>query len=158
VTTVDTLGNESVGSTITVNTNDKPTQATLPPVSGGGRAPIVSVISVEHSRMSDEIGFNTSKLTFKFDTDVTAWEVRVIGAGQGTGVLADSGGTATAQTHIDAIIDWTELYQEGQNQVNIYGQNDFGWTPFQDDGSGGSGTVTVYIYGATKYGTSRYGM
>ena len=38
----------------------------------------------------------------------------------------------TAGTQVKATIDWTELYQEGQNRVNIYGKNTGGqWTPYQ---------------------------
>ncbi|QJT70413.1 hypothetical protein [Microcystis phage MaeS] len=44
----------------------------------------------------------------------------------------ESGGAVVAGAEITAQIDWTELYQEGDNRVNIYGQNTDGiWTPYE---------------------------
>jgi hypothetical protein len=36
----------------------------------------------------------------------------------------------TAGTNITAIIDYSKLYQEGDNRINIYGKNSSGWTPY----------------------------
>lgn len=93
--------------------------------------PAPTIISVSRNKVSDEIGINSATIVFKFDTDVTQWSVNVMGVSSDTGTIADSGGSVLANTEITAIIDWIELYQEGQNRINIYGLNDFGWTPYQ---------------------------
>lgn len=99
-----------------------------PPSSG---PPDITIISVNMDTISDEVGANQAAVKFSFTKDVTAWEVRVLGSGQGTGTLADSGGSALAGQELTAVIDWTELYQEGDNRINIYGQSTDGWTPYQ---------------------------
>ena len=94
--------------------------------------PVVTISDTSRNKISDESGSDTSEITFSFNVDVQAWEVRVMGSGNGTGTLADSGGSVTAGQDINAIIDWTELYQEGDNKVNIYGQDLNGnWTPYE---------------------------
>jgi hypothetical protein len=94
--------------------------------------PSVTIVSTSKSKISDETGMNTSIITFKFDQDVTEWRVRVIGTDQNTGTLADSGGAVAANTNITASVEWNELYQEGQNRVNIYGKGADGqWTPYE---------------------------
>lgn len=90
----------------------------------------ITIISIDHTKISDEIGINESRIVFTFDQDVTNWTVNVLGASHDTGTIADSGGSVSANTQITAIISWTELYQEGENRVNIYGQNNIGWTPY----------------------------
>ncbi|PLR99662.1 hypothetical protein [Bacillus sp. T33-2] len=93
--------------------------------------PVVTIASTSRTKLSDEAMMDRSNITFKFDKDITAWEVRVLGTGQGTGTLAASGGSVSANTNIVAEVDWTELYQEGQNKINIYGQGtDGSWTPY----------------------------
>lgn len=94
--------------------------------------PTVTIISISKSKISAvQDGSNYSVVTFKFDVDVTAWEVRVSGAGNGTGTLADSGGALTANTEATATIDNTEGLVSGDNKVNIYGNNPAGWTPYE---------------------------
>jgi hypothetical protein len=96
--------------------------------------PVVTIISISKSKISAvQDGSNYSVVTFKFDVDVTAWEVRVAGAGNGTGTLADSGGAVPANTEITATVDNTEGIVQGYNKANIYGQNVIGWTPFESD-------------------------
>lgn len=95
--------------------------------------PLPTVISVSRGKISDETGVNSAVIRFKFDTDVTQWSVNVMGVSSDTGTIADSGGNVTAGTEITASIEWNELYQEGQNKVNIYGLNSFGWTPYEED-------------------------
>ena len=68
-------------------------------------------------------------MTFQFDKGVIAWKALVGGVDHNTGFLADSGNSVTASTNITAEIDHTELQQEGENVVNIYGQGaDGSWT------------------------------
>lgn len=98
-------------------------------------APIVTIISVDRNTISNKTGVNLSNVKFKFDTDVTQWTANVMGTSPETGVVADSGGSAIAGVEITAIIDWNELYQEGENRINIYGQNAIGWTQFDNGGS-----------------------
>lgn len=94
--------------------------------------PVVTIVSVSQYVISDEVSKDRAVITFTFDTDITEWTVRVMGTSYNTGILADSysGTTITAGTQITAEIDWTELYQEGENRVNIYGKNLVGWTPY----------------------------
>lgn len=94
--------------------------------------PTVTIISIDHYKISDETGINQSHIKFTFDQDVTQWTVNVLGVDETTGTVADSGGAVNANTEITAIIDWNELYQEGDNKVNIYGCNISGlWTPYE---------------------------
>lgn len=95
-------------------------------------APVPTIISVSRSKISDETGVNFVEVRFSFDTNVTQWSVNVMGVDQTTGTIADSGGAVSAGQEIVAVIDWTELYQEGQNRVNIYGRNSNGeWTLYE---------------------------
>ncbi|MBO0962391.1 hypothetical protein J1P26_22065 [Neobacillus sp. MM2021_6] len=99
-----------------------------PPVS---TPPAVTIVSTSRSKLSDEVGMNQSIITFKFDQDVTEWRVRVLGIDPNTGTLADSGGAVAANTNITASVEWNELYQEGQNRINIYGKGkDGSWTAY----------------------------
>lgn len=149
VVTVDTIGNKSAGSTISITTDAVQTST----------APSVTIVDVTHYTISDEQGFDSTRITFTFDQDVVEYTVNVNGVSWDSGTVADSGTTSSmtvasmatktvAQmsvmkisdmvsalvvgTEIIAIIDWTELYQEGQNRVNIYGKNSNGdWTVYQ---------------------------
>jgi hypothetical protein len=116
---VDTANGKSSPNTYSIATQAQPSST-----------PVVSIISITKTKISDEVGMNQSVVTFTFDTNVTAWTVNVLGSSYNTGTVADSGGSVTAGTQITATIDWTELYQEGNNRVNIYGQNASGWTPY----------------------------
>jgi hypothetical protein len=94
--------------------------------------PQVTILNIDKLVISDEPGQDRANVVFNFDTDVVAWEVRVMSTGQGTGTLAASGGAVTATFDITAEIDWSELYQEGENRIDIFGQNSDGvWTPYQ---------------------------
>lgn len=90
--------------------------------------PKPTITLVSKSKISDEPNMDRSYITFKFNEDVTQWTVNVLGVSHDTGFVADSGGAVTANTEITAEIDWTELQQEGQNKVSIYGKNNAGWT------------------------------
>jgi hypothetical protein len=115
--------------------------------------PVVTIWTVDRHKISNQLGIDRTVVTFQFDTDVSSWSVNVMGADQGTGIIADSGGAVTAGTIITATIDYSELYQEGYNKVNIYGQNGAGWTPFESDPNAPTSTrvlqlnfITDYIY------------
>jgi len=117
--------------------------------------PKVTIVSVSHTKISDEAGMNTADITFTFDIDTTAFTVNVNGVSYDSGVVAHSGGgksvadlstmtvldlsSSTVQQvsviaagyEIVAEIDWTELYAEGDNRVNIYGKNTDGvWSSY----------------------------
>lgn len=95
--------------------------------------PIPTIVDVSDYVISDEPNMNTSLITFTFDQDVTEWTVNVIGTSNSTGVVADSGGFAASGTQLQAVVDWNELYSEGENKVNIYGKNSNGdWTLYQE--------------------------
>lgn len=116
VTSVDNAKNESSGTSISVNTN--------------ASYPVVSIVSVSHYKISGQTGINQCHITFTFNTDITQWSVNVMGVDYATGTVADSGGAITAGIQITAIVDNLELYQEGDNRINIYGRNIAGWTPY----------------------------
>jgi hypothetical protein len=121
-----TKGFKSLSDTITIS--DLPIESNITI----GFPPTVTIISVSHNKISGQEGINSSIITFKFDVDVSEWRVNVIGSSWDTGLLADSGGgIVTAGTEITAIVDWTELYQEGANRINIYGKNASGWTAYE---------------------------
>jgi hypothetical protein len=118
--------------------------------------PIVTITNVELIKLSDELGFQNADITFRFDTDVYAYTVRCLGNSFANGVdcqseVKDVVSQATvnsvasaratnvrdftsfpANTEITAEIDYTELYQEGNNQINIYGKSFDGiWSSYQ---------------------------
>lgn len=94
--------------------------------------PAVTIISVDKTKISDEIGMNKAIVKFKFDKDIVEYTVRVGGTSQTSGVNAQSAVTnISANTEITAEIDNTELAQEGNNRINIYGKDANGvWTQY----------------------------
>jgi fibronectin type 3 domain-containing protein len=140
IKTVDIFGNESPGVTIYATTDS-------PPVG----PPVATIIGIETEAsgyvISDEETMNIARIRFKFDVDVTEWVVNVIGSSWDTGVLADSGGFTAANDIITAEVDWTELYQEGDNRINIYGKDATGqWTPYNDDREPVGGSVKTPVF------------
>jgi hypothetical protein len=95
---------------------------------GVSSPPTSTIVSVDRSKISDEVGMNQSIITIKFDTDVTQYVARLNGVDNTTGILVHSGGAVNANTNAQVIIDWNELTTEGSNRINIYGQNAYGWT------------------------------
>lgn len=109
--------------------------------------PIVSIVSLDKSKISDEQGFQNSYLTFTFNEDVVAYTVRCVGTNHLTGKVCESkdkyvstqASLFTVQsasvlsvrefvsfqsnTLISAEISYYELYQEGTNQINVYGKD-----------------------------------
>jgi hypothetical protein len=86
----------------------------------------------DNDKISDETNMNIAQVKFSFDMDVSQWKVKVLGTSHDTGTLADSGGSVSTGTEITAEIDWTELYQEGDNRINIYGLSTEGeWTQYE---------------------------
>lgn len=123
LTQTEITQNYSVG--VNVGLVDEPTQS----------PPSVTIVNIDaptpNNKMSDEPNMDRATITFKFDKDVTEWRVRTVGSDHETGTLADSGGAVAANTNIIAEVDWTELYQEGQNRINIYGKGiDGQWTAY----------------------------
>jgi hypothetical protein len=117
------------GKRIVVNLTEQG-QLVIGVSSGTPSTPSVTVTSISKQKISDEVGMNASVIKFTFDTDVTAWKVNVMGVSYDTGTVADSGGAVTAGAEVTAVVSWDELYQEGDNRVNIYGQTAGGWTPY----------------------------
>lgn len=95
--------------------------------------PNVRIVSVDHYTISNQSGINYSDVTFYFDSDVTNWTVNVIGTSSSSGTIVASGGAVSANTNITVTIDSNQLYQEGSNQINLYGKNNIGWTPYEDN-------------------------
>lgn len=120
--------------------------------------PIVTALSVDQSVLSDEEGFDRTYVRFTFDQDVIAYSVRCMGTSHNTGkyvedydkYVATQSDRYTvlqakdlsvkdfraipATTIISAELDYTELYQEGINTINVYGQNEEGtWSSYNQD-------------------------
>jgi hypothetical protein len=92
--------------------------------------PIISSLTVNKLKISDETGMNQSIITIQFDKNFTQYVARLNGVDQNTGTLVHSGGALLANTNAQIIVDWNELSAEGQNRINIYGQNANGWTAY----------------------------
>jgi chitodextrinase len=121
VKTIDTTGNESAGVSIDANTTAPDSEV----------PPMLTDLTASRLKISDETGVNSLTLTFEFDMDVSAWTVNVLGVDPFTGTVADSGSSVTMGTPISAVVEWTELQQEGSNRLNIYGRTAGGtWTPY----------------------------
>jgi hypothetical protein len=101
--------------------------------------PVVTIISVDHYKISKQSGIDHSDLVFSFDTDVTSWSVNVMGVDPTSGTIVASGGAISSGNNISISIPWNDMYQEGANRINLYGQNSVGWTPY-DNSSGGTKT------------------
>lgn len=94
--------------------------------------PKVSIVSNSKPKLSPKEQYRESTLVFNFDKNVTEWIVRAGGDSHETGYIADRGGAVTANTNINAIIDYTELPNEGVNKINIYGKGEDGqWTEYE---------------------------
>jgi len=106
--------------------------------------PIVTLLETDRVTVSDETGFTDAILDIEFDIPVAEYKVNVLGVSHDSGVLAHRGvknvGTMRNYTVVEAknitvadiraftgvleaTVDYTELYQEGNNQVNIYGRS-----------------------------------
>jgi hypothetical protein len=109
--------------------------------------PIVTSINLDKPILSDELEFQNGYVTFTFDQDVIAYSVKCIGTSYNTGINVEEGNKyvssqATnftiveaslisvkefrafpAETLISAEISYTELYQEGENRINVYGES-----------------------------------
>lgn len=94
--------------------------------------PICTIASTNKTKISDENGMSQCAVTFKFDKDIQAYSVRLLGTSFDTGTVVDSGtGTIAAGTPITAYVDWNEGLSEGNNRINIYGQAfDGTWTAY----------------------------
>jgi hypothetical protein len=94
--------------------------------------PNVNILSLDHRKISNKNGMNQANLVFSFDTNVTGWIVNVLGTSPSSGTLVSSGGAVTLGNNVTIPIPYGTMYQEGSNQVNIYGLNASGWTPYLD--------------------------
>jgi hypothetical protein len=117
--------------------------------------PYVTISNITKTKLSDEVGFQTTDLTFTFDSPVYIYTVRSNGVDYQTGVEIERKELTVAQTRIEHTVAslrnltvqdmkiilantpitvevaYTDLYQEGENRINIYGKSDTGeWTPY----------------------------
>jgi hypothetical protein len=112
--------------------------------------PSVLSINIDRDVISDEIGFQEALLTFEFSEPVIEYKIQILGVSEDTGMNAHrevkNVGTVATQTvdelklktvaeirqyenELSGVVDYTELYQEGANTVNIYGKAlDGSWT------------------------------
>lgn len=105
---------------------DVGTEIGLPP-------PAPEIIYVSRYVISSHDGFNKSMVDFAFDRDVSEWRVNVEGVSHDTGRTAASGQYVPANTIITAEIGYTDLLNEGENRVNIYGKSLGGtWTKYEE--------------------------
>jgi lysozyme len=133
---------------------DTGTGTTEPPPATVEESPVVTITSLELTKISDEAGFSSSDITFQFDIPVIAYTVRCTGTSHDSGIdvgskdkyvrttanmtVLEASAIAVADlsifpalTDITEVIDYTELYAEGTNKVNVYGQSEGGlWTPY----------------------------
>lgn len=101
-------------------------------------APVVTIVSIDRTKISGQSGQSRVTVTFRFDQTVETWELRAGGAGVGQGTLVeqDAGARANsancdsavvcgvaANTNQTAYVDWDEGLAEGANEVNVYGTN-----------------------------------
>lgn len=93
--------------------------------------PIVSVVEVDRLKISNEEGMDLATAIIKFDVDVDEYKVNVLGVSHDTGntIIYETDGVP-ANMEIEIYIHWTNLYQEGENRINIYGKNNAGWTTY----------------------------
>lgn len=97
-------------------------------------SPEVKSISVNNYRVSRVIGYNVSTLEFSFNQDVVEWRVVLLGSSHDTGTILDSGGETISDDKVFSVIATNELFQEGENRINIYGKNaDGNWTLYVED-------------------------
>jgi len=115
--------------------------------------PKVTSISIDNQKLSDEEEFDTAIIDFTFDQDIVAYSVRCNGTNYNTGILveefvsqsqnvlsvsestvlqvksilvshlATTNKPMPKNTIFSAELDFTELYQEGSNRINVYGKN-----------------------------------
>lgn len=164
----DTFGDDSL-NVVTVNYTFGSTEPLT--------TPKVTIVSVSRTKISDEEGVDRVNITFNFDVNTLQYRVNVNGVDHTTGTIAHSGGgkkvsemssmtvgnlsTQTIQQisiivagyNIVAEVDWTELYQQGENRVNIYGRGTNGaWTEYNQEDTEFSNEL-----GTSSYGTDTYG-
>jgi len=88
---------------------------------------IIEISNYTLDRISDEIGYQTSAVTFQANQDLVEWEARADGTGHGSGLLVGSGGSANANTNVIFDVDYNELTQGDKTyQINVYGKNSDG--------------------------------
>ena len=89
--------------------------------------PEINITNYTKSVISDEVGYQTSTVTFQSNQDLVEWEARADGTGHGTGTLVGSGTTETADTNITFDVDYDELTGGDKvYQINVYGKNSAG--------------------------------
>jgi hypothetical protein len=116
--------------------------------------PYVTIHSIGSQKLSDEVGYQNTNLTFSFDIPCIFYTVRCNGTSYDTGIEIDTKDltvtrfrqeTVTslrnftvqdmrimlANTEFTTQIFYTDLYQEGENRINIYGLSEtWEWTPY----------------------------
>lgn len=108
--------------------------------------PNVNIHSISNTKISDEQDYDKSVITFSFDVPVVEFTVNVLGTSYSSGKVAEKGSKTVDEMmkysvdemlsftvdssmsfssgeELSAEVDWTELYQEGDNRVNIYGRS-----------------------------------
>ena len=95
--------------------------------------PCISIIGIDRLKISNVQGKNRCTVTFKANEDILEWELRANGSGPGQGTLVESGGSLSAETTVEAYIDYNELPYEAEWRINIYAKDLAGnWTPYDD--------------------------
>jgi hypothetical protein len=137
--------------------------------------PIVTSISVTKPILSDEIEFQSGNVRFTFDQDIVAYSVKCVGTSYNTGRNVEEGdkyvptqainytvaeassisvrefAVIPAETLISAEINYVELYQEGENRVNVYGKSVDGiWSTYNQQQEVIITTENINFIGKTK--------
>lgn len=116
--------------------------------------PYVTILNITKTKLSDEVGFQTCDLTFAFDIPCIFYTVRCNGTSYDTGIEIDTKDLTVARfrqetvaslrnftvndmrimlanTEFTTEIHYTDLYQQGENRINIYGLSEtWEWTPY----------------------------
>lgn len=123
-----TLSEEEIYQNYTVGNevglpNEDPTSPTTPPQ--------INITSVSSFKLSNNQGMNSSLVSFKFDQDVDQYRLSTLGVSHDTGnIIVDEVGVIQKEVEVIQAIYYSDLYQEGENRINIYGKNSAGWTPY----------------------------
>ena len=99
-------------------------------ISGGTPIPIVTLQSYTRIKISDEVGCNTSLVTFRADQNCDQWEARAGGNGTvGVGLLVGSGSAINSGVDVQFNVDWNELTGgDIEYPIDVFAHTSGGWS------------------------------
>jgi len=95
--------------------------------------PTIIIQSFDKSKISAIATQDICTVTFQSDQNLTEWEARADGTGQGSGYLVGNGTTVTANTDVIFTVENEELTLGDKiYKINIYGKNESGvWSAYE---------------------------